>query len=77
MVDPARLPGDHILLICGNEAAAKTETTQLLGEFGWPAARVLDLGDITAARATEMYVLLWVRMMGVMGTPYFSIALAQ
>src|SRR5262249_34388182 len=62
MVNPAAVPGDHVLFVCGNEDEAKKRTVELLGSFSWPAERVIDLGDITAARAVEMYVALWVRL---------------
>jgi predicted dinucleotide-binding enzyme len=72
MVDPARVPGEHDLLICGNDADAKAAVTAHLREwFGWRS--VIDLGDITAARATEMYVILWVRLWGATGSPYINI----
>ena len=77
MVDPAAVPGDHVVFVCGNDDAAKRQAAALLGEFGWPAERVIDLGDITAARATEMYLMLWLRLMGVVGGPSFNIALAR
>jgi 8-hydroxy-5-deazaflavin:NADPH oxidoreductase len=76
MVDPASVPGDHVVFVCGNEAAAKAQARELLGEFGWPAGRVLDLGDITAARGTELYLMLWVRLIGVVGGPTFNISVA-
>jgi 8-hydroxy-5-deazaflavin:NADPH oxidoreductase len=76
MVDPASVPGDHVVFVCGNEAAAKAQARELLGEFGWPAERVLDLGDITAARGTELYLMLWVRLIGVVGGPTFNISVA-
>ena len=34
---------------------------------------MLDLGDITAARALEMYMPLWVRLFGAAQTPAFNI----
>jgi predicted dinucleotide-binding enzyme len=77
MVDPARVPGDHVIFVAGDDAAAKDETRALLGELGWPAERVVDLGDITAARAAEGYVMLWVRMMQALGTPMFNISIAS
>ena len=55
MLDPTRLPGKHNMFVSGDDADAKKAVTQLLGEFGWPADVVIDLGDITTARATEMY----------------------
>ena len=76
MVDPALVPGDHVVFVCGNDAAAKEQTTGLLGEFGWPPERVLDLGDLTAARGTEAYVMLWVRLWNVIGGPNFNISVS-
>jgi len=68
MVDPGALAGgDHTLFICGNDAEAKAHLTALLGEwFGW--RDVLDVGDITAARATEALLPLWVRLFMKFGT---------
>jgi hypothetical protein len=52
--------------------------TKLLGDsFGWGPAQILDLGDISAARATETYLLLWLRLMGVLGTPIFNISVVR
>jgi 8-hydroxy-5-deazaflavin:NADPH oxidoreductase len=77
MVDPGRLPGDHAAFVCGNDDAAKAEVSELLGAFGWPAQRVIDLGDISAARGTEMYLPLWLRIMGALGTSQFNIAIER
>ena len=66
--------GDHDLIIYGNDASAKGDATKLLGEwFGWKKENIIDLGDITAARGTEMYLALWLRLWGVLGTPHFNI----
>jgi 8-hydroxy-5-deazaflavin:NADPH oxidoreductase len=77
MVNPALVPGDHVVFVCGDDAGAKQQTTELLGEFGWPAERVLDLGDISAARGTEMYVALWLRIWQAVGALQFNIAVAR
>jgi hypothetical protein len=37
---------------------------------------VIDLGDISNARGPEMYVMLWVRLMAVVGGPAFNVTLA-
>jgi hypothetical protein len=76
MVDPAAVPGDHVLPICGDDAA-KPQVIELLGELGWPAERLIDLGDIGAARAMEMYLPLWLRLMNSLGTASFNIAIAR
>lgn len=77
MVDPARVPGEHVIFVCGNDAAAKDEAAALLGELGWARERVVDLGDITAARGTEAYLLLWLRMLASVGGAHFNIAIAR
>jgi 8-hydroxy-5-deazaflavin:NADPH oxidoreductase len=76
MVDPGSVPGDHVVFVCGNDDEAKARVTSLLGEFGWPAERVIDLGDITAARAAEHYLLLWLRLWRAVGGPSFNIAVS-
>jgi predicted dinucleotide-binding enzyme len=74
MVDPERVPGDHNLFICGNDAAAKREVINWLCEwFAWKPTNIIDLGDITNSRGTEMFLALWVRLWGVLGTPHFNI----
>jgi 8-hydroxy-5-deazaflavin:NADPH oxidoreductase len=77
MVDPGQLAGgDHSLMICGDDAGAKTSVTGLLREqFGWKD--IVDLGDITNARGTEMYLALWVRLWGALKTPTFSVRVVR
>ena len=43
----------------------------------WTAEHIVDLGDITAARGTEAYVALWIRLWGVVGGPDFNIRLVR
>ncbi|MCP4142004.1 MAG: NAD(P)-binding domain-containing protein [Chloroflexi bacterium] len=53
MVDPQRVGnGDHTVFLSGNDAKAKTQVLELLREIGWHD--ILDLGDISTARGTEM-----------------------
>lgn len=73
MVDPGRLPGAHNVFVCGEDDGAKATVTALLAEFGWPRGSVIDLGGIEAARGTEMYLPLWLRLMGTLGTADFNI----
>ena len=74
MIEPTRVPGDHNLFICGNDAAAKKEVTKYLSEwFGWKAENIIDLGNITFSRGTEMMMPLWMRLFqGVIGHPHFN-----
>jgi len=71
MVSPGSLGGDHDLFVCGNDAAAKGKVTEILkGWLGWKT--VHDLGDITAARGQEMFLILWVRTFAALQTPMFN-----
>jgi 8-hydroxy-5-deazaflavin:NADPH oxidoreductase len=74
MIEPSRVPGDHNLFICGNDAAAKKQVTQHLSDwFGWKPDNIIDVGDITAARGTEMMMPLWMRLFqSVIGHPHFN-----
>lgn len=73
MVEPGRVPGSHNVFICGNDDAAKVKVADLLASFGWPRADILDLGDISAARGTEMYLLLWLRLWSAVGAADYNI----
>jgi hypothetical protein len=76
MVDPAGLrDGDHTVFVSGDDATAKAQVVALLESLGW--TDIMDLGDITTARGTEMYLALWVRLFGVLGTPAFSIKVVR
>ena len=72
MADPRQLAdGDHTVFVCGDDDEAKAQVTQLLTEaFGW--RDVIDLGDLSAARATEMVLPVWLRLMGTLRTPAFN-----
>jgi predicted dinucleotide-binding enzyme len=75
MVNPGIVPGSHTVFICGNDGSAKREVVALLETFGWPGGDIVDLGGIDAARGTEMYLALWLRLMGVAGTPHLNVKL--
>jgi predicted dinucleotide-binding enzyme len=77
MVDPGRVPGEHNVFLCGNDDAAKQAAADLIGSFGWPTAAVIDLGDISAARGTEMLLPLWLRLMGSLGHADFNFHIAR
>lgn len=77
MVEPSRVPGDHVVFISGDDPSAKSEARALLESFGWPSARIVDLGGITSARGAEMYVLHWVSMRQALDTSDFNIALVK
>lgn len=77
MVDPGQLSGDHVVFVAGEDADAKQVVTGLLTDLGWPRTSVVDLGGIRAARATEMYLPLWLALMGEVGSPAFNIGIVR
>ena len=75
MADPSLVAGgDHAAFVSGDDDEAKEEVTSLLRDaFGW--RHVIDLGDITSARGAEMYMALWLRLMGALETPMFNLSI--
>jgi 8-hydroxy-5-deazaflavin:NADPH oxidoreductase len=63
------------VLLCGNDAAARSTVAELLKSFGW--GDILDLGDITAARGMEMWLPLWLRLWQTVKTPAFNLHVAR
>jgi 8-hydroxy-5-deazaflavin:NADPH oxidoreductase len=77
MVEPSRVPGRHSVFLAGEDPAAKETVNGLLREFGWPPEEIIDLGGIRAARGTEMYLPLWLSLMGVLGAGEFNIQVVK
>jgi predicted dinucleotide-binding enzyme len=75
MVNPGLLKDPGNVFICGNDPEAKAEVESMLRSFGWE--RIIDLGDISAARGTEQILPIWVRLMGKLGTPMFNFSIVQ
>jgi predicted dinucleotide-binding enzyme len=73
MVSPEVLSTpDTAMFVCGNDEQARQQVSQWIQrEFGWKS--VIDLGDLSAARGLEAYLLLWVRMMQTFKTAKFNI----
>jgi len=72
MVNPGQLAdGQHSVFVAGNDTDSKKTVIALLESFGH--TDVIDLGDITSARGTEMYLALWLRLMGSLNTPFFNL----
>ena len=72
MVEPSKVKGDHNVFVCGNDEGARKKTKEILNSFGWSDSQIIDLGDITAARGTEMLLPVWLRIMGTLGTAEFN-----
>ena len=75
MVHPELIEGPHTVFVSGNDDEAKQLVTDLLTSLGH--RDVIDLGDITTARGTEMYLALWLRTMGALGTGLFNIRVVR
>lgn len=74
MVNPLMINGgDHHVFVCGNDNTAKEEVKTILKTFGWNDKNILDLGDLTAARGTEMFLPLWLRIWGATNNGAFNI----
>jgi predicted dinucleotide-binding enzyme len=75
-VDPEKLAlGDHDIFVCGNDAASKATVMDLLKNYGWK--NIIDLGDITNARGTEMLLPIWLRLWSALKTPTFNFKIVK
>jgi predicted dinucleotide-binding enzyme len=78
MINPGLIgKGDHINFISGNNAEAKIKVRNLLKQIGWLDENILDLGDITAARATESLLPIWLRVMGATKSNVFNFKIVR
>jgi 8-hydroxy-5-deazaflavin:NADPH oxidoreductase len=76
MVHPEVLAGgDHTVFVSGDDAAAKGTVTELLRALGH--TDIIDLGDISTSRGPEMFLPLWLRIMGALGTYRFNIKVVR
>jgi hypothetical protein len=67
--------GDHHVFISSNDADAKVQVAELLRSFGW--IHIFDLGDLSTARGTEAYLMLWVRLYGSLNTGMINIKIMK
>lgn len=77
MINPRQVAGgDHHIFVSGNDASAKATVVEYLKNwFGWK--EIIDLGDITTARGTEMLLPVWIRLLGVLHTPMFNFRIVK
>jgi predicted dinucleotide-binding enzyme len=73
MAHPELLDGEHDVFVAGDDTGAKDTAIALLGDLGWPATAVVDLGGLQAARGMEFYVLFWVAVRMATGHNHFNI----
>lgn len=75
MVDAKKSGGDPTMFMSGNDAAAKEEARGFLHQFGW--TDIIDLGDISTARGTEMMLPIWVRTWFATGNGHFAFKIVR
>ncbi|MBK7763234.1 MAG: NAD(P)-binding domain-containing protein [Bacteroidetes bacterium] len=78
MINPSLIHGgDHHTFVCGNDTEAKLTVNEILQSFGWIAENIIDLGDITKARGTEMYLPLWLSIYGATNNGAFNMKIVK
>lgn len=76
MLNPRALAeGAHTMFLSGDDAEAKAAVRAWLEGFGW--RDLIDLGNLTKARAQEMYLPLWIDLWGVTGHAQFSVQVVR
>ena len=75
MVDPGNLGRPHSVFIASNDDAAKHDVSTLLRSFGWQD--IIDLGDLSACRAMEQLIPLWMSVESKLGGPQFNLAVVR
>ena len=75
MVHAQKSGGDPTMFMSGNNADAKNEVKMMLNQFGWND--IIDLGDISTARGTEMMLPIWLRIYMATGNGYFGFKIVR
>jgi predicted dinucleotide-binding enzyme len=76
MVDPSTVgDGDTTVFVAGDDEAARHQVTGLLRDLGW--RDIVDLDGLDNARGLEMWLPLWVRLVGALGTGEFNIKVVR
>lgn len=72
MTHPNSIPGNHNVFISGNDEYAKSVVKDLFKTIGWKENNIIDLGDISTARGTELLLPIGLRLYGVFGHSNFN-----
>lgn len=75
MVDPASLPEPTTIFVASDDPGARARVRSLLAELGW--TDIVEFPGLEAARGLEMWLPLWVRLMGTLGTADFNIKVVR
>lgn len=75
MVDAMKCGGEATMFVSGNSADAKSIVRTILNQFGWKD--IIDLGDITTARGTEMLLPIWLRTWAATKNGHFAFKIVR
>jgi predicted dinucleotide-binding enzyme len=76
MVDPKRVgDGQTTMFVAGDDPRAREVVVSLLGQLGW--WDIIEFGSLSAARGMEMWLPLWLRLMGRLGTADFNLKIVR
>jgi predicted dinucleotide-binding enzyme len=75
MVHPDSLPERSTMFLAGNDPLARETVRELLADLGW--VDVIEFPTLDGARGLEMWLPLWVRLMGALGTAEFNVRLVR
>lgn len=75
MVDARKSGGDPTMFMSGNNTDAKNQVKEILTQFGWND--IIDLGDISTARGTEMMLPIWLRTYMATGNGYIAFKIVR
>jgi 8-hydroxy-5-deazaflavin:NADPH oxidoreductase len=63
------------VFVSGGDSDAKVKVSELLRSLGW--TDIIDLGDISTARGTEMLLPIWLRLFGALQKPIFNFKIVR
>ncbi|HET6168325.1 MAG TPA: hypothetical protein VFE07_15955, partial [Marmoricola sp.] len=63
------------IFIAGDDPLARETVRELLGDLGW--VDIVEFPTLDGARGMEMWVALWIRLMGNLGTADFNLRLVR
>lgn len=75
MVHPGSLPETSTTFLAGDDPLARETVRGLLRELGW--VDIIEFPTLDGARGMEMWLPLWVRLMGALGTAEFNLRLVR
>jgi predicted dinucleotide-binding enzyme len=75
MVRPDSLPETSTMFLAGDDPLAREAVRELLRDLGW--VDIVEFPTLDGARGLEMWLPLWVRLMGALGTAEFNLRLVR